>query len=381
VNIKMRILHIVGSYYPNIGGLEAAVKHLAEGQAELGHQVTVLTSNVNGWRKEEIINGVRIVRVKAKNIIYKDLTIPLEEPQVKSIEIVHAHSQNSLFSIMMAEKLKKKLNVKMAFYFMAVDAFRDHPSTFVRLLGPYYGRKNIKRALKITDLILVKSIRDLTILKEVYDVKATYLPDAIPSYYFSIKKGDPNEFRAKFGIKQEKIFLFIGRMHRLKGPHILVEALKYVDENIAAVFIGPDGGYLNEILNLADKIGVRNKVYTLGFVDEKIKIQAIDSALALVLPSIADYSEVYSIVTSEAWAREKPVIASMVGELPYRIANGVNGLLFEPSNPKSLANAMLKLLVNNGLANEMGKNGKKNVHTWSEVAAKSIEIYGQACGL
>jgi len=374
----MRILHIVGSYYPNIGGLEAAVKHLAEGQAELGHQVTVLTSNVNGWRKEEIINGVRIVRVKAKNIIYKDLTIPLEEPQVKSIEIVHAHSQNSLFSIMMAEKLKKKLNVKMAFYFMAVDAFRDHPSTFVRLLGPYYGRKNIKRALKITDLILVKSIRDLTILKEVYDVKATYLPDAIPSYYFSIKKGDPNEFRAKFGIKQEKIFLFIGRMHRLKGPHILVEALKYVDENIAAVFIGPDGGYLNEILNLADKIGVRNKVYTLGFVDEKIKIQAIDSALALVLPSIADYSEVYSIVTSEAWAREKPVIASMVGELPYRIANGVNGLLFEPSNPKSLANAMLKLLVNNGLANEMGKNGKKNVHTWSEVAAKSIKLYTQA---
>jgi hypothetical protein len=39
---------------------------------------------------------------------------------------------------------------------------------------------------------------------------------------------------------------------------------------------------------------------------------------------------------------------------------------------------MLKLLVNNGLANEMGKNGKKNVHTWSEVAAKSIKLYTQA---
>jgi len=35
---------------------------------------------------------------------------------------------------------------------MAVDAIRDHSSLFIRLLGPYFGRMNTKKALKMTKL-------------------------------------------------------------------------------------------------------------------------------------------------------------------------------------------------------------------------------------
>jgi glycosyltransferase involved in cell wall biosynthesis len=64
-------------------------------------------------------------------------------------------------------------------------------------------------------------------------------------------------------------------MHKLKGPQILVRTLKYVDEDIAIIFIRPDGGYLGKTLNLAEKIGVRRRVYYLGYVDEKTKIEAL----------------------------------------------------------------------------------------------------------
>jgi glycosyltransferase involved in cell wall biosynthesis len=151
--------------------------------------------------------------------------------------------------------------------------------------------------------------------------------------------------------------------------------LKYVDEDIAAVFIGPDGGYLGKTLNLAEKIGVKRRVYYLGYVDEKTKIEALDSATALVLPSLADHVEVYSIVISEAWAREKPVIASKIGEIPYRVKQGVNGLLVNPSDPRMLAEAMLKLANEEELAEEMGRNGRKNVFSWREVAVKSLQLY------
>jgi len=234
-----------------------------------------------------------------------------------------------------------------------------------------------EEGLKIADLPLVKSIRDLEVLREKYDVEAEYLPDAVPEYYFTAEKVDPSEFREKFGIKQEKFFLFIGRMHRLKGPHILVEALKYISEDIAAVFIGPDGGYLKKTLELGEKLGVRDRVYMLGYVDEKTKIQALDSAIALVLPSIADYVEVYPMAISEAWARERPVIASRIGGIPYRIKHGVNGILVDPSDPKALAEAMLKVARDEELADKMGRNGRKDVFSWREIAARSIQLYGQ----
>jgi len=375
----MKIVHIIHTYYPKVGGIEKVVQYLAEEQAKLGHDVMVITSNIDvaGSPEEEKINGVNIIQLRSRKLYYIDLTMPLEEPPIEEIDIIHAYSQNSLFSVIVTEKLAKKLRVKVAFHFMAVDAFKDHPNKFLRLLAPYYERRNTWRALKIADLPLVMSIRDSEILKKKYGDEAIYLPNGVPDYYFTVKKGDPDEFREKFGITQEKIFLFIGRMHGLKGPHILVEALKYVDENVAAVFIGPDGGHLRETLNLAERIGVKDRVYILGFVDEKTKIQALDSAVALILPSVADFVEVYSIVTSEAWAREKPVIASRVGEVPYRIKQYVNGILVDPSEPKMLAEAMLKVANDDKLSGKMGRNGRKNVFSWKKLATRSIELYMQ----
>jgi len=375
----MHIAHVVHSYFPRIGGIERAVQHLAEEQVKLGHKVTVITSNVDivGSPKEEMVNGVSVVRLRSSKLLYSDLTIPREGPPVKGVDIIHAHSQNSLFSIIVAEKLKDRVYAKVAFHFMAVDAFRDHPNFFVRLFAHYYGKWNTRKALKIADLPLVRSIRDLEILREKYGVEAEYLPDGTPDYYFAAEKADPGEFREKFGIKQEKFFLFIGRMHRLKGPHVLVRALKYMEEDIAAVFIGPDGGYLKETLDLAEKLGVGGRVYMLGYVDEKTKIQALDSAIALVLPSIADYVEVYPMVISEAWARERPVIASRIGGIPYRVKQGVNGILVDPSDPKALAEAMLKVARDDELADKMGSNGRKDVFSWREIAARSIQLYGQ----
>jgi glycosyltransferase involved in cell wall biosynthesis len=375
----MRIIHVVHSYFPRIGGIERAVQYLAEEQAKLGHEVMVITSNVDvaGSPKEETINGVNVVRLRSRKLLYNDLIMPNEEPPIEGVDIVHAHSQNSRFSVTVSEKLKNRVHGKVAFHFMAVDTFGGHPNMFIRLLGPYYGRWSTKRALEIADLPLTRSIRDLEILREKYSVEAEYLPDAVPGYYFTAEKADPDEFRERFGIKQEKTFLFIGRMHKLKGPQILVRALKYVDEDIAAVFVGPDGGYLGKTLNLAEKIGVKRRVYYLGYVDEKTKIEALDSATALVLPSLADYVEVYPMVISEAWAREKPVIASSVGGIPYRVKHGINGLLVNPSDPKMLAEAMLKLANEEELAEEMGSNGRKEVFSWREVAEKSIQLYKQ----
>lgn len=140
-------------------------------------------------------------------------------------------------------------------------------------------------------------------------------------------------------------------------------------------FIGPDDGYLKDTLDLAERLKVRNRVYILGYLDEETKIAAIDSAVALVNPSMADHVEVYSIVLSEAWAREKPVIASNIGELTYRVRQNVNGILVPPSNPKLLAEAMMNLIITSKDSEQMGRSGKATVFPWERIAAKSIALY------
>ena len=350
---------------------------LAEGQAKIGHEVEVLTSNClkKNQASVEILNAVTIHRINSRRLRYPDLTFPKSIPLdlLKKADIVHVHGHNSIFSQRVLLQAKK-LGIKTACYFMAVDAFKDHPNLVVRSFAPYYGRKNTQNALAASDLILVKSLRDQEILRKAYSVNAEYLPDAVQSTMLTYKKQLNAEFTRQFKIKQPFFFLFIGRMHKLKGPHILVNALKY-NENIAGVFIGPDGGYLKETECLAKKLRVSERTYCLGFVDEETKMAAIDSSVALILPSIADYVEVYPGVISEAWAREKPVIASNVGGIPYRVKDHLNGLLVPPSNPKRLSQAMLELITKKSVAQEMGIAGRSEVHTWESIADKSIVLY------
>ncbi|MEM2240331.1 MAG: glycosyltransferase family 4 protein [Candidatus Bathyarchaeia archaeon] len=363
--------------------MERALQELAEAQGKIGHEVYVITSKYGASDRPvtEILNGVRIFRVNAWRLYHPVLTVPknLPENALRKADIVHVHSHLSLFSMKVLSWASNR-DVNTACYFMAVDAFRNHPNWFMRFFASYYDEKNIRRALFLADLRLVKNLRDKKILREKYGVETEYLPDAIPESYFTIERRDPTGFLEKYGIRQDKFFLFIGRMHRLKGPHVLVKALKHLGNDIATVFIGPDDGFLRETLKLASKLGIKDRVYVLGYVSEKDKIWAIDSAIALVLPSISEHVEAYSIVISEAWAREKPVIGSRVGVIPYRIKHGMNGLLVNPSDPKALAEAMIKLASDKELATEMGKQGKTSVLSWNDVALKSIELYEHAIG-
>ncbi|MDW8035080.1 MAG: glycosyltransferase family 4 protein, partial [Candidatus Korarchaeum sp.] len=346
-------------------------------QVNLGNEVAVVTSNVSAPHatRRQVVNGVEVLRLRSVRLFYSDLTAAVEEPAIEGADVIHAHSQNSLFSVTLAERLKRRLGAKVAFHLMAVDAFKDHPNPLIRRLAPYYGRLCLKRALGTADLPLVRGRRDLEILKQKYGVNAEYLPDGVPKNYFTTERRDTTEFMERYRIRHEKFFLFIGRIHRLKGPHVLVQALKYLDKGIAAVFIGPDGGYLKRTLEVAEKEGVRDRVYVLGYVSEEDKIWAIDSAVTLVLPSIADYVEVYPMVISEAWARERPVIGTRVGGIPYRIEHGSNGLLVNPLDPKALADAMSTLVNDEVLARRMGEQGKSEVSTWEEIALRSIKLY------
>jgi glycosyltransferase involved in cell wall biosynthesis len=372
----MKIVHIHHHYWPVVGGLENVVKALAEGMAKLGHEVHIITSThgAQDRPREEEINGVHIHRVKSIRLGYPDLTYPLEYPiDVLRKAVVHGHSQNSLFTVKMIEKAKE-LGVKTVTHFMAVDALSDHPNALVRLLGPLYGRWTVLRAIRSSDARLVKSLRDKEMLKSRYGIDAIYVPDGVDEELLNT----PNmagKFKAKYNIN-EPFVVYVGRLHRLKGIDVLIKAISIAtreEPTLTAVIVGP--GDQRPYRELANRLGVgRNVVFT-GFVSEEVKISALDASTALVLPSISNYVEVFSLAITEAWARGKPVVASAVGEVPYRVRHMVNGLLVPPRNPKALADAILQLIRDRRLGERLGAEGRERVTTWGKVIDELLKLY------
>ena len=373
----MRIVHIYHHYWPVVGGLENVVKFLAEGMAGLGHEVHVVTSTYGAEDRprEEVVNGVHIHRIKTVRFRYPDLTYPLEYPVdvLKNADVVHGHSQNSLFIVKMIESAKK-LGAKTVMHFMAIDAFNDHPNSLIRLLAPYYGKWILKKAIEISDIKLVKSRRDENILRNRYRIDTIYVPDGVPDELLK-KPNMADEFRNKYEI-HDPFVVYIGRLHRLKGVDVLIKAMSIVVREvpkIKAVIIGP--GDQRPYRNLAYKLGIEKNVLLLGFVDENTKIDALDASTALVLPSVCNYVEVFSLAISEAWARGKPVIASDIGEISYRVKHMVNGILVPPRNPKALAEAIIAVANDEKLGRKLGENGRRSVISWNGIVQTLLEAY------
>ena len=222
--------------------MERVVQQLSEAQASLHHEVHVVTSTNGALNSpnEQTLNNVNIHRIPSLRFFYPDLTIPRNLPidLLKKADIVHIHAHHCLFSLKILTNAFD-LKAKNICTFMGIDAFEHHPNFIIRHFGPYYRKRNTLKALKKTNSVLVKSFRDMELLRNNYATASNYLPDGIPEIILSSNKSDSSEFRRKYGITQENLFLFIGRMHKLKGPQILINALKYVGTDTAAVLSVP----------------------------------------------------------------------------------------------------------------------------------------------
>jgi len=372
----MRITHIHHHYSPVVGGLERVVQFLAEELVKLGHEVHVITTTTGaeGRPREEVINGVYVHRVKGYRLGYPDLTYPSEYPYkvLRNSDIIHGHSQNSLFIVRMVEKAKS-LSVKTVIHFMAIDALHDHPNPLIRTLGPLYSRWILKKAIQLSDVKLVRSLRDHELLERKYGIRAIYIPDGVPRWFISYRYSG-HMFKERYNLDGDYI-LYIGRMHPLKGIDVLIRAMHYVRKHVdlKLVVIGP--GDQRPYRELAEKLGVKDHTVFLGYVDEETKIGAIDGSLGVVIPSVSSYVEVYPMAVSEAWARGKLVIATSVGGIPYRVRHLVNGLLVPPRDPKSLAEAVITLANDKTLSTRLGNNGRSSIMTWDEIANKITEVY------
>src|SRR5205823_813056 len=90
-------------------------------------------------------------------------------------------------------------------------------------------------------------------------------------------------------------------------------------------------------------------------------VRALDDATVLVLPS---RSEGMGRVLVEAFCRGRGVVGTRAGSIPDLVEDGVNGLLVEPDDEAALADALVRVLSNRALAEQLSDGARGAAAPW-----------------
>jgi glycosyltransferase involved in cell wall biosynthesis len=153
-------------------------------------------------------------------------------------------------------------------------------------------------------------------------------------------------------------FVFLGRITPEKGLVWLLRALAEVKVPIHLDIAGVGNQEQEQtIRRLAERLELMNKITFHGWVNEAKAIQLLQRSRALVFPSV--WHEPAGIVSLEAAAAGRAIIASSVGGIPEYTGRLQNALLVEPNDVQGLARTIEQLATDSSLAKRMGAEGRK----------------------
>jgi glycosyltransferase involved in cell wall biosynthesis len=185
----------------------------------------------------------------------------------------------------------------------------------------------------------------------------------------------------------DKLILFVGRVVEDKGVLPLVESIEIIKQQIPDVkliIVGPHDKtkeqreFYQKLKETISHLSINTSIVFAGVVSNETAIDLYGLCDIFVCPSI--WQEPSPMVVVEAMASGKPVIATNVGGLPHRVANGKTGYIVEPNNSTELAARIIELLQNDELRIHMGDNAREHVkkfYSIEVIANKYIQLYDQ----
>jgi glycosyltransferase involved in cell wall biosynthesis len=153
-------------------------------------------------------------------------------------------------------------------------------------------------------------------------------------------------------------FLFVGRLHRLKGPQTAIEAISRLPDSAKLDIVG--SGQMEQ--ELCDKVRAMNldgRVHFTGHLTGQALKQRYAQASCVIVPSVMPENCPLSV--QEAMAYGRPVIASNVGGVAELVQDGVTGFLVPPADPVALSEAMARIYGNRNLAVQFGEAGLSRI--------------------
>jgi len=364
----MRVLLVTTHLEP--GGIPHYVISLAEALKKRGHKVFVAS---RGGKFTDTLANLGIEHIKL-NIQTKSELSPkilfsliklLKIVKQKNIQIIHAQTRVTQVLSFLLSKFSKVPYISTCHGF-----FRPH---FFRRKFPFWGKK----VIAISEAVEAHLIKDMKIKKE--DIRLIH--NGIDCRKFKVADlGQINQFRQKFGIKNDPVVGIIARLSDVKGHIYLIEAFSQVLEYKphTQLLIAGDGKMKAQLVELSKNLGADNNVI---FIPAGEDISLVLSVMDIfVMPSI---QEGLGLAIMQAQALGLPVIGSSVGGIVSLISDSQTGLLVPVGDSERIAKSILKLLNDKNLAARLGQNAKRNIEenfSLEKMAAETEKLYNEIVG-
>ncbi len=188
---------------------------------------------------------------------------------------------------------------------------------------------------------------------------------------------DLNVFTPVRGAKaMSPTVLFVGRLTAQKGVDVLLQALVVLMDKVRDVHlvIAGDGDQFLYLRRLARHLGVPARVTFAGWQTGNDLVKLYQDAWAVAIPSMY---EPFGIVSLEAMACARPVVASRTGGLSEVIEDGRSGYLVDPGDHLMLAQRLALLLTDRTRAKQMGAEARRRAeqYDWDRIAGLVSQEY------
>jgi len=246
-----------------------------------------------------------------------------------------------------------------------------------RVLKGFYDMVVGKRIVGEADACIAISRNEIQDI-ETYGVeqgKIFVIPNGIdPGDYV---RQDNQDFRRKYGLPDAPFILFVGRLNRIKGPDLLLEAFTRLVRTAGLphhlAFAGPDNGMLDELQTATVRDGMEGRVHFLGHLGGEDKSQAYHAADLLAIPS---RQEAMSIVVLESGISGTPVL--LTDRCGFDDVALVKGGTVVPASVEGLQEGLRTMTGDPGQLKTMGKNLEMYVRDnfqWERVVKRYLDLF------
>lgn len=364
--MKILLLNWRDLSHPRSGGAELVTMEHAKGWVKAGHEVTWLTGWYGG-KKEEIVNGVRIVRRAGSLTIYLYAMIyVLMNGRLFDVVVDEAHGF-PFFSPIFTKKPVVLFIHEIAGEIW--DYMFPFPKNVIgRLLESTYFRL-YKHGYVWTD---APSTVDELVERGIPRDHCVAIPCPIVS---------ESPLTRKFSKEKHPTYLFISRVVRMKGVEEVIKTFSFIyrRDSKSKLWIvgGGDRKYVEELKKMIEEYGIAKNVILFGMVSEEKKYEFMERAHILLHASV---KEGWGLVILEAASVGTPAIVYNVAGLKDVVHDGKTGIVIEDNSPLRMASEALKLVGDTkryAVYQENGKEWAKSLR-WKDVIGTSIALLHKA---
>ncbi|MBR6690738.1 MAG: glycosyltransferase [Bacilli bacterium] len=383
----MRIGIFSDAWEPYISGLVTSEVMLKNALEKLGHEVYVVTANLESFTYE-YDEKQRVYRIPGipTGIYDSRLTgiYPLKAiKKIKSWDLDVIHSQMEFAIGTFARIFAKQYDIPIVHtyhtmyedyvHYITKGYFDGASKKIVEYLTKFYCDKTIDELIVPT-----KKTYDLFKEKYKYERNIHIIPTGIEIDRFYKEKINLNKLNSKrIELKLTKddiVALFVGRVASEKSIDFLIDnhsKLLKKNKNVKLVIVG-DGPDLDTYKKMCKKLKIEDSVIFTG------KVPWEDMPLYYHLADIfvtASHTETQGLTVVEAMAASVPVVALDDESFRNTVIDGLTGYIFK--NKKEYVNKMIELIEDKEKRIKMGKQGRINSEAYSSkyFAERVLRVY------